>query len=87
MGTSPQVPAMGTSPQVPAMGTSPQVPTWRPTPRVPPAPRAEALVTGDEIGAPCPISVLAAGGFRVCALAACSWRLKPMRFPAAQLAL
>jgi hypothetical protein len=31
-----------------------------------PGPRAEALVTGDEIGAPRPISVLAAGGFRVC---------------------
>ncbi len=36
---------------------------------VPPASRAEALVTGDEIGAPRPISVLGAGGFRVCALA------------------
>ena len=39
-------------------------------------PNAEALVTGGEIGAPCPISVLAAGGFRVCAFSrwACSGR-------------
>ena len=70
-GDLPQVPGMGTSPQVPGMGTSPQVPAWRPTLGSPRPPNAEALVTGNEIGAPCPISVLAAGGFRVCALAAC----------------
>ena len=49
---------------------------------VPPASHAEALVTGDEIGAPRPISVPGAGGFRVCALAAppAPGRLRAMRF-------
>ena len=35
-------------------GDLPQVPAWWPTLRVPPAARAEALVTGDAIGAPLP---------------------------------
>jgi hypothetical protein len=48
---------MGTFPQVPGMVAGPF--------GSPSASRAEALVTGDEIGAPRPISVLGAGGFRV----------------------
>jgi hypothetical protein len=59
-------------PPGPRYGDLPQVPAWRPTLWVPPAPHAEALVTGDVIGAPRPISVLAAGGFRVCA-----WTARP----------
>ena len=86
----------GTSPRSPVMGTSPRSPVWGPPPGPrhggrpsgppgPPSLKPSSPVTKSE--PPCPISVLAAGGFRVCALAACPGVRSRLRFPVAQSAL